>query len=674
MFNYLFSIIEYIPGIISQASDKQMKYFLPVLILLCHISYGQVRDTTYSLQSLINDSTTTKINNSSLLDSTKKNISVDTLKPLHQQALSEKSFFLTNKEIIKLDYRYAGDLFKPFGPYFTKDFGFIGQPNEIMLYGTGFNGISYLEDGILFNNRLTNSLDLNQIQSENIDSIEIVPLPRGFLYSPYNNSVSVNFISKDFLSSRPYSRIKYYQGPNGEAMVDGLFNMWLYKKLNAYFDITNRKTDSSYANTSLSLWQSRLKLKYLLNNKINITGSFYYATSKTGLNGGADIIKIDSTASNPNNILYDERLAPVVYPDRSRQTKQQYFSLKLLGKLFRNSRTDLTFYYGSDYDGVSGSRDSVYFAYTDRNKTYGFSLRHDLSEKLFNFSLIVNYEKYNLNYDALLQNFHPVVNYNSSVYSASAIITLNLGNKLFVPSFFYKTAHNSYYSTDQNSKGLGADISVHLPDSISLYAGYSFYTNRSDKYINNFEASAQYNNDYLSANLQYFSRQDYYTNNYVIPVPVPALQPQIYYPAASEPNIKGLSTQLNFKFWKIVMENSATHYFGAGSMENIFFSVPQNTYTGGIYYKDILFNNNLNLKAGFAYYYTGKRRSKENAMTAPFVSPTGRLDFTLAGVIHDAAIVYFAWQNLFNNKYFIVPYYPMLQRSIRFGIAWELFN
>jgi outer membrane cobalamin receptor len=50
------------------------------------------------------------------------------------------------------------------------------------------------------------------------------------------------------------------------------------------------------------------------------------------------------------------------------------------------------------------------------------------------------------------------------------------------------------------------------------------------------------------------------------------------------------------------------------------------------------------------------------------------VDFTLAGEIKKAAIVYFTWENLFDETYYIVPYYPMFRRGIRFGVAWELFN
>jgi hypothetical protein len=107
--------------------------------------------------------------------------------------------------------------------------------------------------------------------------------------------------------------------------------------------------------------------------------------------------------------------------------------------------------------------------------------------------------------------------------------------------------------------------------------------------------------------------------------------------------------------------------------------MPETKFNGGIYYKDILFNSSLDLKTGFVANYTGKQSLK--SLVIPHVGAISTdieswltIDFTLSGEIQKAAIVYFTWENLFDWKYYITPYYPMLQRNMRFGIAWEIFN
>jgi hypothetical protein len=105
-------------------------------------------------------------------------------------------------------------------------------------------------------------------------------------------------------------------------------------------------------------------------------------------------------------------------------------------------------------------------------------------------------------------------------------------------------------------------------------------------------------------------------------------------------------------------------------IESYPYQLPDFQFTGGIYLNDWFFEDNLLLKSGFIFYYTGKFKS----YITTNVDPSNRLDFSLTGEIKKVAIVYFTWENLFNNQYFITPYYPMPERSIRFGVAWELFN
>ena len=145
-------------------------------------NFVQIDDTTAVSDSIL----TTKVKS-------------DTIAPIQGIPLTDVSTIINKRTFLFDQYRYTGDLLRSFSLNFTKDLGFIGYPNETFIYGVGNSGISYLQDGVFLNNRYTNSLDLNLIQSEDIDSIEIVPSPRGFLYGPYNNPVTVNFITRDFI-------------------------------------------------------------------------------------------------------------------------------------------------------------------------------------------------------------------------------------------------------------------------------------------------------------------------------------------------------------------------------------------------------------------------------------------------------------------------------------------
>ncbi|MGB5529787.1 MAG: hypothetical protein WBQ32_07450, partial [Ignavibacteriaceae bacterium] len=121
--------------------------------------------------------------------------------------------------------------------------------------------------------------------------------------------------------------------------------------------------------------------------------------------------------------------------------------------------------------------------------------------------------------------------------------------------------------------------------------------------------------------------------------------------------------------WVILFESNFSYYD-----LNTYRSrdLPEYQFIGGLFVNDLFFDNNLDLKAGFKFYYTGEINSYWQV--GADVEPTNKLDFTLAGEIKKVAIFYFIWENLFGNQYYITPYYPMPERNIRFGLAWELFN
>ena len=244
-------------------------------------------------------------------------------------------------------------------------------------------------DGVSYNDRQSNSLNLNLIQSEDVDSIEMIPLPRGFLYGAYNNPVSVNFITKDFISIQPYSRIRYYQGTNRDMMFDGIFNAVVTNKLIASFDITNRIYDGTYDNTDYSIWQGKVKLKYLLSNAVNIIASYNYNDYNAGYSGGVDVDSIRSITENVDDVLYNPLdNPPMVYPNGELKTLTHLPRLRFLIKPTEWMRSDasLFFMFNRYEKNTSASEYS-------ENKTYGLNIRNDFDYSIFKFQLNVDYEK-----------------------------------------------------------------------------------------------------------------------------------------------------------------------------------------------------------------------------------------------------------------------------------------
>ncbi len=555
---------------------------------------------------------------------------------------------------------------------FTKDLGFTGQPNETFLYGVGDNSISYLMDGIPINDRYSNFLNLNLIQSEDIDSIEIIPLPRGFLYGAYNNPVSVNFITRDFITSQPYTRIRFYQGANRDMMLDGSFNAVVMKKLIASFDIANRILDKTYDATEYSIWQGKVKLKYLLSNDVNIIASYNYNDYTAGYSGGVDVDSIIALGENVNDVLYDFRAAPMVYPNGEINTLTHLPRLRFLIKPFENIKTDLSlFYLYNDYERVNQSKQN------SENKIFGINFRNDFRDDLFDIKLFTDYEKGRINLweerviDSTLYYLNiPYSEYD--LFSVAGNISLKLFDGNLVPSVFGKLS--SYYNKwvwnssirdfSDNPLSFGFDLRYMPVDFFELYFGYSssnFYSN-SNVSDNPLEIGGKFNSEFIKASIRYF-RNDHKTMNHDF---------ASYSSTKDFGNLSGIGLNLDLKYSTFQLQSVTSYY---SSMDDQYlFGVPEFQTQTGLYYISKLFNNNLDLKTGFVFYFTGKNNvyTFENGLVE--VPSSNKLDFTLSGEIQNTAIIYFMWQNLLGNNYYITPYYPMPSRSIRFGVAWEMSN
>jgi len=656
-----------------------IKHICTIFLFFIPCVFAHTADTLYAdTLFFVSDSVKTVTTDTTfVIDSltTLQKIQPDTLVPISVRNLSEESTIIGRKTFLFTPYRYTGDLLRPFALNFTKDLGFIGQPYETFIYGVGNRGISYLQDGVLWNNRFTNSLDLNLVQSEDIDSVEIVPSPRGFLYGPYNNPVAVNFIMRDFLSPEPYTRIRYYEGPNGEAMIDGKFNAQIAKRWNLSFQVTNRSVNETYKNTDLSIWQANVKLKYFLSNSVNITGLYTYVNSSIGLNGGIDIDSVNNLTNDINSVIYDPQQAPVVYPNRIKDVLQHNAGLRLQVLPFKEAKLNLSFYYRYLDCKMDDVKDSIDLYENYDNKVLGGMLMYDHKIDWINVKLIGTYEKLEENYSTFrypeLQGSQSIKDNNR--FSITSIISFNLFSNNLIPSVYYKylNVDNNEdiilwgvplnYDKSESFTGFGADIAFRIDDELFSYFGYSRYKQFADSAdVESIEIGARYRSDHIYADAKYFKR----ANTYIVPLDIQ--HSHIPLPG----NVNGAGIVLNYQYWKILIETNTSYYFN----DNDVIGVPELQFVGGIYLKSKLFDDNLNLKSGFTFYYTGKRNSYSGEWGFVEVDPSNKIDFILIGEIQELAIVYFVWENLFDNQYYITPYYPMPERSIRFGLSWELFN
>ena len=616
-----------------------------------------------------------------------------------------KNTLLSKETLGEIDYRTTSDFITniPFG--FFRDLGYLGQPGESLIYGNGYGKISFMSDGIPINNRLSNTLDLNLFQSESIDSVEIVPLTRGFLFGNYSNPVSLNFISRMPDSRKPFSRLRYYQASNGEGLMDAIFNIAPSSKLHAYLEVSNQSINPNYLNTDYSNWSGTSRLRYLLSNELNLEASYRYVKSVTELNGGVNAASIRASypASEFDTILYDNFKAPVISSDRYQKVMINDFRLSALTNYSGLLRSDLSFYFQStltefrqNEDSSLAQADESTIFHNNYHRTIGINLHQNINFGFGNVKSVTNLEKSVFNSPLLAEQAV------KSSFSESVIATLDLFGSSFIPSVYGRYLNYS----DKSYAGIGADAQLYLNSSFKLYGGYSTFQRPYSVWEERFSIPGLTLNNRTNSSAELLLifrgketdislgvfRQS--TSNALLSTSFKNNSgvSQTLFTPVIETMLNGMNLRIDFKLWKILFNTNTSFYFSSQSRKE--YKLPDYTSTGGIYYIDTLFSSNLHLKTGLTYYSVGSREyinyDFERSITSffnfdpsvpytggiinPSLSPTFQVDFFLAGRIQNLATIYFVFENLLGANYFIVPYFPKQSPGMRFGVSWDFLD
>ncbi|MDX1702338.1 MAG: putative porin, partial [Melioribacteraceae bacterium] len=371
-------------------------------------------------------------------------------------------------------------------------------------------------------------------------------------------------------------------------------------------------------------------------------------------------------SNDPNTNLYDPAIAPVLYPNRKLDVTQHNFSLRTLANPFDNSKLDLSFYYRYGHNELGDFLDSADYKSDNKSYTYGGLLNYHYIYDFISLQLFGSYEKSDFDFNTT-NGFN---NSKDELYYLGGLLTLSAFNKNLRFSIFYKDGHEE--KTDFRFNGKGADVKYTFGDNFSFYAGYSVRNVYGDSDVPTIEGGIKYYNFNLDLDIKYFNNE-YVSHLYF------RGDPKYYGDHLF--STEGLGLIINYKIWIFRLESNTSYYFNINeaNLDEAGYekpnSLPDWQFIGGVYVNDIFFDKNLDLKAGFKFTYTGKiETSRYYSGINLTVEPTNKLDFTLAGEIKGAAIFYFIWENLIGNQYYITPYYPMPERNIRFGLAWELFN
>jgi hypothetical protein len=143
--------------------------------------------------------------------------------------------------------------------------------------------------------------------------------------------------------------------------------------------------------------------------------------------------------------------------------------------------------------------------------------------------------------------------------------------------------------------------------------------------------------------------------------------------------VTGLDLRVALHVWMLTLE-------GTGSVTKFSTDATRDRYPwifgqGGLYFDHPLFEGHLDIKAGIrGSGQIGQAGELFNAQRLSYSRNIGRqpgtgakMDLVLLARIGSAE-VHVIWENVTGSSYFSTPYFPALDRAIRFGVSWSFIN
>ncbi len=675
----------------NKISSKKLSLVFVFLLLVQSVFNAQIdtAKTDISLTS-IGDSLVT--DDSTKIKQPRKPFFIKENKGIFSTPLN--TFKVEKKAVDKLDYRYIGDIinFLPFS--YLSSFGYTGQPSEAKIFSFGYGNFSATKNNVSLNNRWNNSIDLNSIQAEALNTLEIIPINRGFLYGASNNISTINILTKDTLKSKPISRIRYYQASNEEGFIDAFFSARVLSKLAISIRATNLSINENYKNTDYGAWKLNTKATYKISESTFAEFDYYHVKLNTPLFGGVDINKVLSSTSVLTNDLYNKE-AQVLNNNMSNETTNHRVNFSLYGNLISLGKTRLTFNYNNNKDRFA-------WKLNDSTKIGNKNL-YTITAATLNQNILWNniYSDFYLGYENIDYNIKAInVNKKFTNLYFSFISSIDLFDSSLTPSIFGKF---SKYE-EQSNNGFGFDVKLELFHSLKLFAGFSnfqkpfslieqqYFSDKTTQSFNTTFISAELYTKGISSSLSAFIVKG---KNVPLPVfntsNIQSTSSKIIFNSLENSTTNGFNLNSTIEYWNVQTFTNLNYYWLSKnplSTKKTNFNL-----VAGIYYVDTLFNSNLDLKTGVTFYLYDSPSYMvydfQKMRSTPFYLDNNsvkqfdyykmsnnkyRLDFLLSGRIQDAATFYFVYENILGNNYYIVPYYPMPKGGIKIGIAWDFID
>ncbi len=571
---------------------------------------------------------------------------------------------------------------------YVRDLGSPGQPSQLNLRGLGWYNLAILVDGRLVNEPLLGVANLNLFPLEAIDRIEYESGARAFLYGLNGTGGTVNITTQNYYTNRPYSKIRYSEGGYSYLSTDGIYSQNLLHGVNFTAGFQRRTLDGRFPNSDYDAWNVRVKLRYLLSNRVNLILSESYNRTEVGLNGGVDLSK-----TAPANV-FDELRATMRNTDSFEKVRRHDLTGTLGFRLLGDSLdvSSATVYYSNNLreyrDEENRAHPNGILIRSDhRSAWYGIKLTQQIKEGGNQISLNGELQRREINESP---NVGIRIENSLSFSGKDELSFSNLIGAAFGRYDRFRGEDFVSYGADAKLQFLpgltgfaGYSVSYRTPTLEELYwvgSGISRQSPLQKAKHRLVEAGIlSHVGEILELRAAYFHRR---VSDAII---AEALETNSIFSSILVRNIpqeilEGVDGSVGVKIWKFSGQgifSFLTHH-REGIEKRIY---PKFSANGEMAIRTELFGDHLDLKVGvrgkfFTEQY-GEQLNPEAMMYAEnhvsTFGPSSSADLFLVGKVGNA-FLHLSVENITDERYMLTPYFPMQNRKVRFGVAWEFLD
>ena len=601
----------------------------------------------------------------------------------------DSSTYLTQRDMHFDDYRYLGELLTVMPGVFIFDQNSAGSYNQLSIHGVGWRSIAVSENGRPLNDPASGIYNLYHFTMEYADRIEFISGPRAFLYGLNSTGGAVNFVTRNYNSNRPFTKIDYSEGSYNYMYSDGTFSQNISRKINFTFGFQHQSTDGRYVNSLAEAWNMRVKLRYNVSRDFNIILSEYLTSTNAEMNGGLNL-----SATDPS-LAYLPSRATVVNPDSYEKVTRHDVDLTLVGTFLADTGnvSTLTMYYSHNLreyrEGEAGNSPDGVLVRSDHVSSW--------MGALFTQNLDAGFQKFSLGSTLELRQIEgsPNIGRRRNVIGALwAKEEIPLGGRVTLAGYgrYDNYLRGSYL-------GAGGDVSLAVSDGLELFGGAS-----TSRRVPNY-AELFWSDSTVSRSGPLVAER-HWQSEAGVKLEMPGegalrlalfhrtvLDPILVAPYGSSPVFPGLKfynggtltnvgidARLDMRIWVLTLEGTGMYLLQSSGGQTLR-EYPKLSMTGGIYYWNTVLEGKLDLKAGvrgrFTSSFDGDSFNPEVLAyvpnTASHIGYSSTLDFFLIAKLGDA-FIHFMWTNLTDEQYLATPFYPGLDRELRIAIYWEFLN